>query len=351
MKKRSIEFALLTAIQVLFAALALAFLAGCPTETDDNKEPLAPVPPVLGDGRAEAAVGSGTGAILFFRSDTAGTWYYLVLDDGAAEPDAGALKASANQGAAAAGLNTVTVTGLSKGAFYKAYIAVETAGALFSEILVIRFSPVDFVITGSAWYLGRDKLVFQANGKVLTHGKEYDYTYDPADRTGSIGGDLSDIDHRAEGIAPGDVINPLGPYMVAEDAMSLIFSNYRNSDFAITFSRTPDSAGADNLLVGTAWSWGAGTGTGLTLEFLPNERVLQYSFYGYYPHPHIYPYTYDRAAKKGNIQMALRVCGYSGALTPLGPFEILSRDNITRVYFANYKSYGHDGDYHKRPEG
>ncbi|MDR1909443.1 MAG: hypothetical protein LBQ35_05975 [Spirochaetaceae bacterium] len=335
---------------VLYTAftLFLAF-AGCNPELNtgpaDN-----PAPPVLSEGRADSATRSGAGAALIFTSDQPGTCYYLVLDAGDPAPDAAGVRARGAAKNAVAGPNALAVTGLTPETNYAAYIVVENTAALLSQVITLSgISPADFAITGSEWYLGRDRLVFQ-DGTALTHGKQYDFTYNAGNGTGAITGDISQTAHSHEGINVDSVINALGPFTITEDTLTLTFHNYRNSGFEVAFSKIPDPAAAENLLVGTAWSWG---GNGLTLEFLPNGRVLQYSFGGYYPHPHIYPYTWDRAAQKGSIAGALRVCGYSTATTPLGPFRImtLKGDGITRVYFDNYKSYGHDADYHKRPEG
>jgi hypothetical protein len=212
------------------------------------------------------------------------------------------------------------------------------------------FNNSNSSMIGSKWYFGAAELEFLSSRYIRIHGKEYTYTYNPENRSGAISGDISNNSATYDGISQGDVINALGPFTLAADTLSLTFSNYRNSTFTATFLKDADP-GAAGTLTGSAWYWPS-----LVLEFLPNGKALMYSFTGYYPHPHIYPYNYDSGEKTGSFGTAERVCAYSSSTLSIGSFEIKENFDtgdgtiaLFDLYFSNYKSYGHRADFVKMP--
>jgi hypothetical protein len=245
--------------------------------------------------------------------------------------------------------------------------------------------------------MGVGRLTFGANGKVSIHGFSYDYTWDAGSRGGWVSGHINQRDKVYDGKGPGDIINALGSYSVNMNQDGYIegitFDNYRDTNYIGTgggevrldLTFTPARAAVPpERLTGTCWSWG---GSGLTLEFMPNGKVLQWSPSGYYPHPHIYSGywfdpEYDYSAsypgdpnpiiEVGYIEAADRLCSYSGAPTALGAFVIMHdfKDETGTIrerclYFPGpesrywvrelfngkgYKSYTHRADYAKRTD-
>jgi hypothetical protein len=100
--------------------------------------------PILSDGGVSALEsGPGTTATLSFKSNKAGTYYYLVLAADANAPDAATVKAQ-KRGTGAVTANTatpITVTGLTAGAQYKAYIIVEADGVLSAVLTINGVNP------------------------------------------------------------------------------------------------------------------------------------------------------------------------------------------------------------------
>jgi hypothetical protein len=338
---------------VLYAALSL-LLTGCPmdSEDDDNGDT---VPPALSDGSVNADGVVFAGARLSFISSEAGTAYFIVLSDTAPAPNAKTIKAqgqaeSKGSGKILEGENGLTAGGLSAGLPYTAYIAAEDAAGNLSAVLTLGgiVPTVQPLLAGSEWYFGNiAKLTFRDGSRVTIYGYVYDYTFDAATGTGHIVGDVSQGAHSFEGINNGDKINSLGDFTL--DGPSITFSNYRNATFPVTFASRRTTSEKEPLL-GTAWHWGV-----MVLEFLPNDKAIQYNVTGYYPHPHIYAYgNYDPSTRRGRIKTAERVCDYSQSTTGLGWFEIKADFPIEDhtvvdfdLYFASYKEYGHRADFVK----
>jgi hypothetical protein len=98
---------------------------------------------------------AGTTATLKFTSNEAGTYYYLVLSASAGAPSAATIQAQGTavakgSAAATASQNTVSVTGLTAGTQYKAYIVVKDAALNVSAVLTISgVNPVAFPTDGT----------------------------------------------------------------------------------------------------------------------------------------------------------------------------------------------------------
>ena len=105
------------------------------------------VPPVLSSTSATGL--SETGAILNFTSDESGTYFYLLYASGTAAPSSptiiaqGASLAKATGPITAASPETSTLTGLSPGTSYKAYVVVRDAASNVSAISTISFTTPD----------------------------------------------------------------------------------------------------------------------------------------------------------------------------------------------------------------
>ncbi len=82
---------------------------------------------------------SASGATIHFTSDEAGTYYYVVYPAADAAPDAATVKAGTS-GAAIAGANSFSVTGLSASADYTVYVVVEDGAGNTSAIADIDFT-------------------------------------------------------------------------------------------------------------------------------------------------------------------------------------------------------------------
>jgi hypothetical protein len=393
-----------------FFALAVLFcLAACAMDADPPPGDTPPevTPPAL-SGAAAAVNVSGESVRLAFTSDRAGTFYALLLDAAEAPPGAAAVKAGAAasgvfavSGPMTGGQNVREISGLKAGV-YTAYITAEDgAGSLVPEPLVLEgINAAPFDIAGSHWYMGVGRLTFGADGKARIHEFNYNYTYNEQTRAGWVSGDTYGRTESYDGKNKGDIINALGNFTVNVDAEGYVsgiaFDNYRETnhrnsngeevrlDIVFTPART---AVPSDRLTGTVWSWGGSEGGGLTLEFLPNGKVLQFSPSGYYPHPHIYSSywfnpEYDYSASYSNdakpvvelgyIAVADRLCSYSPSNTALGPFIIMhdftdengkKRDQC--LYFPGpeshyhalepfnrygYKAYGHRADFAKRKD-
>jgi hypothetical protein len=149
MKKTMLFEAVRRTAGMLVAALAFALvLMGCPTPVDGE-----PTPVLSGGTKSELITAQGNTATLKFTSDEAGTYYYLVLDSGDAAPDAAAVKGQKEYtatgtgtviypvkqgtGTAKVGENTISLTGLTAGDEYTAYVVVTHAKGSTSAVLTI----------------------------------------------------------------------------------------------------------------------------------------------------------------------------------------------------------------------
>lgn len=101
-------------------------------------------PPVL----SETTVSdyAGTSANLNFRSDEAGTYYYLVYNATDSAPNAATIKAQGTAvaqgtGSAQAALNSAAVSGFSAATKYKAYLVVEDAEGNISQVSTLSIVP------------------------------------------------------------------------------------------------------------------------------------------------------------------------------------------------------------------
>jgi len=91
---------------------------------------------------------SGTGATLNFSTTEAGTYYYLVLAAGDGAPDAATVVAQGTAvakatGAATSGANSPTISGLSDGTAYKAYVVVKDIDNNVSAVSTILLTTLD----------------------------------------------------------------------------------------------------------------------------------------------------------------------------------------------------------------
>jgi formylglycine-generating enzyme required for sulfatase activity len=332
---------------------------------------------------------SGGSVRIAFTSDSAGTWYALALAEEEAAPSPDAVMTDyTGTGVMAERSNTVTLSVPASG-FHSVYIVGKAADGTVDMLTLSGIGAAAWSgIAGTRWYMGQARMSFGSDDRVSFRGFTYDYGYNSGERTGWVShneGHKYGRSQEYDGKVSGSIINPPGPFTVNIDAENFItgitFSNYRETNgekVTFTPARTPVPS---NRLTGTCWSWG---GSGLTLEFLPNGKVLQWSPTGYYPHPHIYTiywfeprYTWpgmpnEAPVKVGSISKAERVCSYSGALTALGAFVILhnftDENNILRdqcLYFPGpesgyhvrepfnrkgYKDYGHRADYARRTD-
>lgn len=96
-----------------------------------------------------------TSATLNFTSDEAGNYYYLVYSAAEAAPNAAKIKsqiggAGMGAGAASAGVNKSSVTGLTASTAYKAYVIVEDAASNISAVSTIAFTTAAQTSTASS---------------------------------------------------------------------------------------------------------------------------------------------------------------------------------------------------------
>ena len=148
---------------------------------------------------------SASGATIHFTSDEAGTYYYVVYPAADAAPDAATIKGGTS-GAAIAGANSFSVTGLSASADYTVYVVVEDGAGNTSAIADIDFTtsaaaatayagqmvPGDYEITSA------DQLDMLA---AIVNGPGYNYE-------GSTFTLLNDIDMNGRSWTPiGDMSN------------------------------------------------------------------------------------------------------------------------------------------------
>ena len=331
---------------------------------------------------------SGDSVRVCFTSDRQGTWYALTLTEDEDAPTAErVMENKTATGAMAEGLNNFTQSVPASG-FHSVYIAGKGEDGAVDMAALSGIGGAAFTgIAGTRWYMGQARLTFVSGDRASFRGFTYDYGYDSGQRTGWVS---HDVGHKYgkgqsyDGKVSGSIINPPGDFTVDIDGefiTGITFSNYRETngeEVTFTPARTPVPS---DRLTGTCWSWG---GSGLTLEFLPNGKVLQWSPTGYYPHPHIYTsywfeprYTWpgmpnEAPVKVGSISKAERVCSYSGATTALGAFVILhnftDENGILRdqcLYFPGpesgyhvrepfnkkgYKDYRHRADYARRTD-
>jgi hypothetical protein len=245
------------------ALLLMAAFSSCDmnADDDDDTEHTQANAPVLSEGAADAVSLSGTSVRLVFSSDKPGTCYVLVQNADAAAPEASGIKTAVTQNGAgsytmAAGQNTLTLTGLTAGADYTAFIAGEDAADSLSTALAIEgIKPAVLAIAESQWYMGKGRLTFKANGKASIHGYEYAYTYNAETHTGYVSGNINNRTDPLDGKEHGDIINALGNFTVnsEDDGRSLTFADYRETNFAIDFTKTAQVVEA-NLLTGTLWA-------------------------------------------------------------------------------------------------
>jgi hypothetical protein len=392
----------------LIAAALMFCLAACETEAGAGETLTEPevLTPALG--AAAAAVNVSGGSVrLTFDSDRAGTFYALLV--GAAETapvDAAEVKEGAVSGAPAAsgpmiaGENSCEISALVSGS-YNAYIAAEDGeGGLLPDPLVVEgIIAAPFNIAGSQWYMEVGRLTFGADGKAKIHEFNYGYSYAEESRTGWVSGDTNQNNTTYDGKKKGDIINALGSFSVNVDEggyiSGLAFDDYRETNYHsggqhikldIVFTPVRTAVPPDRL-TGSVWSWGGSEGGGLTLEFLPNGKVLQFSPSGYYPHPHIYssywfnpeydygasyPTDKNPVVEVGSIAVAERLCSYSPSNTALGAFIIMhdftdenSKKREQCLYFPGpesryhtrepfnkqgYKAYKHRADFARRKD-
>ena len=375
---------------LLLALLAAGFLAFCEMNGDDTNG--TEKPPADNVELSVSAALSEDGSALRLSLDVpaAGTVYALLLGAESPAPETSAqVRDSADTAGkpVVKGQNTFDISDLAAGD-YTVYVVFANSEGALSETLVtlegIHAAP--FQIAGSKWYMGAGCLTFGDDGKARMHDFAYDYTYNGEERSGYVSGHVNQRTTEYDGKACGDIINALGNFTVDTDEegflAGLTFADYRESWEEVSFGLSRVEVPPDRL-TGTCWSWG---GSGLTLEFLPNGKVIQWSPTGYYPHPHVYTsYTFNPAYvyaeyddgdrspwKIGVISKAERVCSYSGAITALGAFVILNNftdeDKIVRdqcLYFPGpehrlhvrepfnelgYKAYRHRADYAKRTD-